>query len=522
MDYGILSLLPPVVAIVLAMLTRNVVISLLLGVFVGATILTDGNPATGVYNTFSNFVIPSLGDEENATILIYCGLFGALVALLQRTGGARALADAMARKVRSARGSQGATFGFGLILFFDDYFNALTVGNVMRPLTDKFKVAREKLAYIVDSTSAPMSLMAPVSTWVVFVMGLIATQYNQLGIDDQTYLTYLKTIPFNFYALGAITLVGIVVFTKVKFGPMATAERRATETGQLMTANAAPPSASEITEMKPTEGSSPKIRNLLVPLIVLLLVTPSMFLITGGFPDNSIIEAVSEAEGALSILVAALLAIVTAIIMGLIDGSFKFTEAVETSMSGIKGMVLVYVILILAWSIGSVTEEVGTAQYIVGIVEGLGIESIVYMLVFLVAGIVAFTTGTSYGTFAIMLPIAMPLAMALDIEMIPAIAAVFSGGIFGDHCSPISDTTILSSAGSAADHIDHVKTQMPYSLTVAAVAALTFLVVGLTGQLWLATIVGILVLVAAVWLLSKFWPGKAPTTTPENSSTQTA
>lgn len=293
---------------------------------------------------------------------------------------------------------------------------------------------------------------------------------------------------------------------------MATAERRASSTGELMGPKASPPSASEITEMEPAEHTTPRIRSLVVPIAVLLITTPVLFLITGGFPDNDLLTAVSEAEGALSILIASFLAGVVAIIMGMASRTFRFSEAVDTYLAGIKGMTLVYVILALAWSISSVTEEVGTANYIVSIVEGLGIEAIIYMLIFVVAGIVAFTTGSSYGTFAIMLPIAMPLAMALDLSMTPAIAAVFSGGIFGDHCSPISDTTILSSAGSSSDHIDHVRTQIPYALTAAGVSAVTFLLVGLTGSLWVAGPIGLALLVVTGWLAHRLWPAKSPST----------
>lgn len=510
MEPGILSLLPPVVAIVVAMITRNVVASLLLGIFVGTTMLADGNPLTGFYTTFSDFIVPSIGDEGNATILVYCGLFGGLIAMLQRTGGARAMARAMAARVRSRRGAQGATIGFGIVLFFDDYFNALTVGNVMRPLTDRFRISREKLAYLVDSTSAPISLLAPISTWVVFVMGLIGTQYAQLGIEGQTYVAYLETIPYNFYAIAALALVLLIAFSRLEFGPMATAERRASETGQLMGPKASPPSASEITEMEPPEHTTPRMRSLVIPIVVLLIATPIMFLGTGGFPQNDLLTAVSEAEGALSILIAALLAGIVAIVMGMVSRTFRFSEAMDTYLAGIKGMTLVYVILALAWSIGSVTEEVGTAEYIVSVVDGLGIDAIIYMLVFIVAGIVAFTTGTSYGTFAIMLPIAIPLVLALDLSTTPAIAAVFSGGVFGDHCSPISDTTILSSAGSSSDHIDHVRTQIPYALAAAVVAAISFLLVGITGTLWVAAPVGVLLLVAVTWLAHRFWPAKTP------------
>lgn len=510
MEPGLLSLLPPVVAIGLALITRNVMASLLLGVLVGATMLAGGDPATGFYMMFSEFIVPSIGNEGNATILIYCAFFGGLVAMLQRSGGARAVARALSSKARSARGSQGTTVGFGMILFFDDYFNALTVGNVMRPLTDRFRVSREKLAYLVDSTSAPIALLGPISTWVVFVMGIIGAQYAELGIEGSTYVAYLESIPYNFYAIATLVLVAIIAFSRIEYGPMATAERRASSTGEVTGPGASPPSATEITEMEPAEHTTPRMRSLVVPIAVLLIITPILFLITGGYPENDLLTAVNESEGGLSILISSFLAGVVAISMGLTSRSFRFPEAIDTYMAGIKGMTLVYVILTLAWSIGSVTEEIGTAEYLVSVVEGLGIEAIMYMLIFVVAGIVAFTTGTSYGTFAIMLPIAMPLAVALDLSTAPAIAAVFSGAIFGDHCSPISDTTILSSAGSSCDHIDHVRTQIPYALTAAFVGAVTFLLLGVTGSIWFAAPIGLALLAVTAWLAHRLWPAKTP------------
>lgn len=506
MESGLLTLLPPLTAIVIALVTKSVVPALLLGVWLGATMLADWNPLIGVYDTFNEFIIPSVGDPGNATILIYCAFFGGLIAVLQRSGGAYAVARAVSRKVRSARGAQASTMGFGLLIFFEDYFNALTVGNVMRPLTDRHRVSREKLAYIVDSTSAPICLLGPVSTWVVFVMGLIGAQYDQLGISGSTYVAYLSTIPFNFYAIAAILLVGIVALSRVEYGPMAAAEARARTTGEVLGPNAKPPSASEITAAEPDEGVTPRLRSIVAPIVVLLVTAPALFLITGGYPETDLLTAISESEGGLSILIASFAAGVVALGMGVADRTFTFNRAISIFLDGVKGMSLVYVILTLAWSIGSATEAVGTADYLVGVVEQMGVDQLVFVLVFAVSAFVAFTTGTSYGTFAIMLPIAMPIAASLDLSMAAAIAAVFSGGIAGDHCSPISDTTILSSAGSSCDHIDHVTTQLPYAITAALAAGAAFLVLGLTGLWWVGALVGVFGLGAAAWSAYRLWP----------------
>ncbi|WP_047984201.1 Na+/H+ antiporter NhaC family protein [Ornithinibacillus californiensis] len=512
MEFGILSLLPPILAIVLALVTRNVIPALFAGVWIGATMVHDWNPLLGMYASFSEFILPNLGDPWSATVLLYCGLFGVLVAFLQRTGGARAIAHSISSRVKSDRGAQGSTMLFGIIIFFEDYFNALTVGSVMRSVTDKMRVSREKLAYIVDSTSAPLCLLAPVSTWVVFVMGLIGAQFVELGITGSEYVTYLATIPFNFYSILALLLVAIVIWKRWDFGPMAQAEYRARTTGKLLRDGAEPPSDDAMLEAENLQTDVvPKKRNFLVPIGVLLGMIPPMFLWTGGFPENNLVTAVGEADGGLSILMAAFTAIIVAILMGMQQKLFRFKEAMQLIVNGFKSMMLVYIILTLAWSIGSVTQALGTADFIVGLAEQSVSPAVIPVLLFLVACVVAYTTGTSYGTFAIMVPIAMPLAHAMDeISMFLAIAAVLSGGIFGDHCSPISDTTILSSAGSASDHIDHVNTQMPFAITAGISGLVSFLIAGITGSAIISLIAGIILLVALAFLFNKKWGKEIP------------
>ena len=505
MSFGALSLLPPVLAIVLALVTRNVIPALFCGVWLGATMLSGGNPAAGLYSSFNDFIIPSVGDEWSVTVLIYCGLFGVLITVLQRTGGAQAIARAISGRVASPRGAQGATFGLGVLIFFEDYFNALTVGSVMRPITDRMKVSREKLAYIVDSTSAPMCLLGPVSTWVVFVMGLIGTQLTEMNISGSEYLIYLASIPLNFYAWLALGLIAFVVFTQWDFGPMARAERRARKTGEVLAPDATPPSDREVAEMEVVPEAQARKRNMLVPIGVLVLMIPPMFLWTGNYPDNDLVTAVGEANGGLSILTATFVAVVVGLAMGMQQRLFDFRESMDLVVAGIKSMTLVYIILTLAWSIGSVTSELGTADFLVTLAEASIAPSLVPVLLFLIGALVAFTTGTSYGTFAIMIPIAMPVAEAMGLPMPLAIAAVLSGGIFGDHCSPISDTTILSSAGSSCDHIDHVRTQLPYALCAGMAGILAFFVAGLANSALMGALAGIAALLAAAMLMRIFW-----------------
>lgn len=505
MTFGIFSLLPPLLAIVLALVTRNVIPALFCGVWLGATMLVGGNPAIGLYDTFDAFIIPSVGDEWSVTVLIYCGLFGVLIGVLERSGGAQAIARSISARVASRRGAQGATMGLGVLIFFEDYFNALTVGSVMRPITDRMKVSREKLAYIVDSTSAPMCLLGPVSTWVVFVMGLIGTQLVEMDTSGSEYLIYLSTIPLNFYAWLALALIAFLVITQWDFGPMAAAEHRARTTGQVMAPNAKPPSGSHEDNLSPVSEDQARKRNMLVPIAVLVLMIPPLFLWTGNFPENDLVTAVGNAKGGLSILMATLMAVVVGLTMGMVQKLFNFREAMDIVVDGIKSMTLVYIILTLAWSIGSVTSELGTAAYLVTLAEASLSPSMVPVLLFLIGAVVAFTTGTSYGTFAIMIPIAMPVAVAMDLPLALTISAVLSGGIFGDHCSPISDTTILSSAGSSCDHIDHVRTQLPYAITAGVAGIIAFFVAGLTESTLLGGGAGLIALIVIAVTLRLVW-----------------
>lgn len=509
MEFGILSLLPPVLAIVLALVTRNVIPALFAGVWLGATMIHSWNPFMGLYASFSEFIIPNLGDEWSATVLLYCGLFGVIIAFLQKSGGAHAVANSIIKRVKTDRGAQGSTMLFGIIIFFEDYFNALTVGSVMRSVTDKMRVSREKLAYIVDSTSAPVCLLGPVSTWVVFVMGLIGAQFVELGISRSEYLTYLSTIPFNFYSILTLILVLLVIYRRWDYGPMAEAEYRARVYGKLLRDGAQPSADTSMVDVEMTEHT-PKKRNMLVPLAVLLGLIPPMFLWTGGFPENDFITAVGESDGGMSILIAAIATIIVQIIMGLQQKLFNFKEAMSLVVTGFKSMVLVYIILTLAWSIGNVTSALGTAAFIVNLAEQTTPAAFIPALIFLVACLISYTTGTSYGTFAIMIPIAMPLAYAMDISIALAIASVFSGGIFGDHCSPISDTTILSSAGSASDHIDHVNTQMPFALTAGFSGFISFLLAGFMNSWLIPLIVGGAVMIGLAYFFKRRYGKEIP------------
>ena len=505
MEFGIFSLLPPVLAIALTLITKNVFLSLFVGIFVGAIMLHDFNLLLAIFETFNTYIIGNIAGTWNATVLTYGALFGGLIATLQKTGGAEALAQAAARKVGTIKQTQLYTWLFGLVIFFDDYFNALTVGSTMRPVNDRLKVPREKLAYIIDSTAAPVCLLVPVSTWVVFVMGLIGDEYQRLDLDVSPYLVYLNTIPYNLYSILAFLLVLFIIMSKIEFGPMVKAEHRTATTGELYEPDANPPSSKEITEMAPKEGTTPRIVNLVLPIVILIGLIFPFFLWTGDFPENDFVTAVGEADGGISIALSAFIAGVVGIIMGISQGIFNVREAVENYIEGIKGMVNVYLILILAWGIGDIADGLGTGQYVAGIAEAALPYWLIGPSLVITAGIIAFTIGTSYGTFAIGLPIAIPLAAAMNFPIPAAIAAILGGAIFGDHSSPISDTTILSSTGSSCDHVDHVRTQLPYALLAGIVAVIGFILVGLHVPIWLIIPLMLVVLYLGGKLATSLW-----------------
>lgn len=491
-SYGILSLLPPLVAIALALITREVVASLFIGIFVGSTILAGWNPLIGLFNVFQDFVVPSIANSWNAAILVQVVLFGILIVYLQNNGGAEALGNFISKKMKSKKSLQIFAWLFGIMIFFSDYFNAMTVGSTFRPLADKMKVSREKLAYITDSTSSAVCLLVPFSAWIAYIIGLIGSSFESIGVNESAYLAYIKTIPFNSYCILAVAMVGIVAATGLDFGPMDKAEKRV-QNGKLLREGANPISSKEITEAK-YEVKEKKISSFAIPLLVLIVSILPLLLWDGNYGEVGFVEAIGQANGSLCLVWAVLLACLTAITMGFIQKTFDFKQTMELVADGAKGMSITYLILVLAWSIGGVTGSMGTSGFIVEILEGTVPGFIIPALVFLTGAIISFSTGTAYGTFAILIPIAIPLASEMGINIYPVIAAALSGGVFGDHCSPISDTTVLSSTGASCDHIDHVTTQLPYALTVAGVAIVGYIVAGLFNSVLITLAVSFVLL----------------------------
>ncbi|KXH86097.1 Na+/H+ antiporter NhaC family protein [Sporosarcina sp. HYO08] len=491
---GFLSLIPPLVAVILAIVSKNVVIALFSGVFAGVLFLVGGNPLAATTGTIGDYLFPQLTDSYNAAVLILLFFIGGFVALMEKSGGGAALANASAKYIKTRANAQVSAWFGGIIIFFSDLGTPLIVGPVFEKIFDKVKLSREKLAWIIDSTASPVAVLVPFIGWGVYIMGLIRAEFDKLGIADSEFSTLVQVIPFQFYAILTVFLVPLIAFTKLDFGPMAKAENRVRQTGQLYWPESKPLRKAE--EMNEYTTSS---RAILIWLPLLVLFTTLFgLLISKGFP----VTPVPGSEFRVALSTAYLFAAITIVILMLVHKVKKFGEIIDIYTSGMSKMVYVATTLVLAWALGKVIGEMGTAAFIVEVTKGNVPAFIIPAILFVVGAFMALASGTSWGTFAIMLPIAIPMAVALDAHLLVCIGAVLSGGIFGDHCSPISDTTILSSTGAGADHIDHVKTQFPYALLNALVALVGFVVAGATGSVF-TLVLTIVLLVIVVFVLSK-------------------
>ena len=490
-EYGIFSLVPPVIAIVLAIRTKQVFVSLLFGIWLGWIIIDDFNFLLGSLDTIQALV-DVFQDAGNTRTIMFAALVGALIVFIQRSGGVlgfiirvnRLLEKYEAKKKGSNRVIiQLLAWATGLIIFVESSISVLTVGALYRPIFDRLGISREKLAYIADSSSAPSSILIPFNGWGAFIMGLLAAQ----GFADP-FRTMFKAITYNFYPFFALILVLVLILTKRDFGPMAKAERRVREEGKLLPDDAQPMITDELTEVAMKDGITPKAYNMVVPIAIMVLMMPVMLAYT-GWPAaqeqmaeagwfSKILFAIGQGSGSTAVLIAVLSSILFSMIFYAIQGLMGLKEMVDLTLKGISGMIPLALLMLLAFAIGAVCREMGTGQYVADVAKAWLSPRLVPFIVFLVSSFIAFSTGTSWGTFAIMIAIAVPMARGMGVNEYIAIAAALGGGVFGDHCSPISDTTILSSMASASDHIDHVKTQLPYALIAGGLTALFYLIIG--------------------------------------------
>lgn len=491
-DYGFLSLLPPVLAIVLAIATRQVFVSLLFGIWLGWMIINDFNLIQGSLATIQALV-DVYQDAGNTRTIMFCALVGALIIFIQRSGGVAGFIlriNALLEKYENRKsGSNRVVVQLlasvtGILIFVESNISVLTVGTLYRPIFDKLGIPREKLAYIADSTSAPASILIPFNGWGAYIMTLLLAQ----GFADP-FATMFRAMQYNFYPMLALVIVFVIILTGRDFGPMARAEKRAREEGKLLADGAQPMISDELTDVEVLPGVKPKAYNMVLPIVIMVLMMPVMLAYTGWQvaleqkPDAGFVQkalfAIGQGSGSTAVLIAVLFSIISTMVFYRVQGLMRLREMVDLTLKGISGMMPLALLMMMAFAIGAVCKELSTGDYVAGIAREWLSPGLVPFIVFVVSSFIAFSTGTSWGTFAIMIAIAVPMARTMDADVYITIAAALGGGVFGDHCSPISDTTILSSMASAGDHIDHVKTQLPYALTGGIFAALFYLLIGL-------------------------------------------
>jgi tetracycline resistance efflux pump len=492
--FGFLSLLPPVIAIILAIRTKQVYVSLLFGIWLGWVIIDGFNPLQGSLDTIQALV-DVFKDAGNTRTIMFCALVGALIIFIQRSGGVEGFIIRVNRLLQhyeeKKSGSNRVIVQFlawltGLLIFVESSISVLTVGALYRPVFEKLGISREKLAYLADSSSAPSSILIPFNGWGAFIMTLLVAE----GFSDP-FATMLKAIGYNFYPILALLLALVIIFFKKDYGPMVQAERRAREEGKVLNDGAQPMISDELTDVKTVKGIRPKAFNMVLPIAVMVLMMPIMLAFTGWekalelMPEASttrqLFFAIGQGSGSTAVLIAVITSTLFAMILYRVQGIMKWKEMIDLTLKGISGMMPLALLMLMAFAIGAVCKQMGTGQYVAEVAKTWLSPSMVPFIVFLVSCFIAFSTGTSWGTFAIMISIAVPMSREMDANVYLTIAAALGGGVFGDHCSPISDTTILSSMASATDHIDHVRTQLPYALTAGAGAALLYLIIGLLG-----------------------------------------
>ncbi len=504
MEVGFWAIIPPLLTIVLAIATKEVLLSLFIGVYTGCLIIVGGNPLAG-FEKMIEIIIAKLTDPWNMQVLIIVILLGGMIGLLTRSGGSTAFGNLLGRKIKTKKGAQGTTWLIGLFIFFDDYFNALTNGAIMRPISDKFGISREKLSYIIDSTAVGICLVVPLSSWVAFICSLIADSYASAGVKQDSFYTFLMCIPFNYYAWLSIIMVIVVVYLGLDYGPMAKAEKRTKQTGALCdrTFSGGGADDDDFSSIEQKNGSA---IDLLAPILLLIFCALIFMLYTGGFFESfSVLEAVNNMDGMLALTYAVSISVLFAIIFYSVRKLSKVSDSISAFVVGTKSMLFVVILLAFAWGIGGVGDELDTAGYVASLFVGNVPPFLVALIIFIFSCVMTFSTGATWGTYAIMIPLAVPLAIAMDISVYACIAAVIGGGGFGNHCSPLADTAILSSAAANIRHTDHIKTQIPYSVTCAFVACIGFLISGFIDN-WIVPMIVVFVLFfVCVFTLNKIF-----------------
>ncbi len=488
------ALVPPVVAIVLALITKEVYSSLFVGILVGGLFVSGFSFEGTITHIFNNGFAAVLSDSYNVGILIFLVVLGAMVSLMNRAGGSAAFGHFAKEKIKSRAGAQLATVALGVLIFIDDYFNCLTVGSVMKPVTDEHKISRAKLAYLIDATAAPVCIIAPISSWAAAVSGFVE--------GEDGFSIFIRAIPYNYYALLTIVMMIAIILLNINYGPMRTHEANALK-GDLFTSGKA-----AVSNEKIPVNSKGKVIDLVIPIITLIVCCVTGMIYTGDFFEGeSFVAAFSNSDASVGLALGSICAMLITIIIYLIRRVLSFSECMECLPDGFKAMVPAILILTFAWTLKAMTDSLGAAKFVAAAMEQSAgaLMNFLPAIIFLVGCFLAFSTGTSWGTFGILIPIVVAVFANSNPQlMIISISACMAGAVCGDHCSPISDTTIMASAGAQCDHVNHVSTQLPYALTAAAVSFLTYLVAGFAQNPWVPLPVGILLLLLCLILIKNF------------------
>ncbi|MCX8058520.1 MAG: Na+/H+ antiporter NhaC family protein [Spirochaetes bacterium] len=537
-SFGILGLLPPILIIVLAFITKDVIFSLFVGIFAGTLIVANGDPFSALL-ALTDRIANALSDGWNIRIVLFCALLGAFVGMLSKTGAAYAFGKWASSNVKSRKGALLVTWIFGLIIFIDDYFNSLTIGTVMRPVTDEKKISRAKLSYILDSTAAPVCIIAPISSWVVTVMSVIRGSEGFVNLKISEFAFFIKLIPVNFYALLTILMVLAIIIYNKDFGPMRDSEMLAINKNILFNEDKYGPVTGKI-ETK-DENNNVKPFDMIIPLLILIISCVVFFPmvtyinsingeniknLSESFRKISIGDAFKDTDASAALFYAIIFTIVLSYIYFIVRKLLNLRKAGEAIIEGIKSMIPALVILALAWTISGLIKTpkseggLGLPVYLSNIfVEGNFPISILPILVFIISCLISFSTGTSWGTFTIMIPISLPIVISLsqslgysysnmlNISLI-TVGGILAGAIFGDHCSPISDTTILSSTGASCPHLEHVTTQIPYALFVAFISGIGYIIAGIIKNVFVSGLISFILFLVGYILISSFFDKK--------------
>ena len=528
-------LLPPLVAIALAFITHEILISLFAGIFLGSlmTYRVDGFLhffqvlGKGFYKSVDSYILSGVADSDHVSIIIFTMLIGAVVSLIAASGGLHGIVYTLARYARSSVLSQFYTWLMGLFIFFDDYANALIVGNTMRPVTDRYRISREKLSFIVDATAAPVSSLVIVSTWIGYEIGLIQDVFKAQNVDLDPYMAFIYSLPYRFYVILMLLFIPIVIFSRRDMFSMYEAEKRARSTGDCIRPGTIPIAGEELQDMDEDGSVKPRVLNAVIPICILVFgvliglwwTGRSAILDSGGATGLSgatLRDILGSSNSYQALIWASFTASVVMIIMLVVQKIMTMKDAMQVYIRGMKSMLMAVVILSLAWGLGGVLSDIKTADCVAQLVNDSVSVQFLPIIIFLVSSVIAFATGSSWGSMAILFPLSVPPVLQLSAGLpqdqalavlYASIGSILSGTVFGDHCSPISDTTIMSSIASSIDHMDHVGSQLPYSILVGVIACATgYLPAGFAFNPWAGTILGLLLLAVIVFV----WGKKVP------------